>query len=70
MNMQSMTFHFENLFKDKILNEAFNRELSANMKKVLEYSLPIYFDSYAQCYERVFNNFLEKLPLTELFDGL
>jgi hypothetical protein len=37
--MQSMTFHFENLFKDKILNEAFNRELSANMKKVLEYSL-------------------------------
>ncbi|CAH1382499.1 unnamed protein product [Tenebrio molitor] len=70
MDVQSMTFHYENLFKDKILNEAFNRELDANTKKVLEYAFPIYLDSYGQGYERVFNNFLEKVPLTELFDGL
>jgi hypothetical protein len=70
MDVQSMTFHFENLFKDKILNEGFNRELDASTKKVLEYTFPIYLDSYGQGYERVFNNFLEKVPLTELFDGL
>ncbi|KAJ3618490.1 hypothetical protein MTP99_006473 [Tenebrio molitor] len=70
MDVQSMTFHFENLFKDKVLNEAFNRELDANTKKVLEYTFLIYLDGYAQGYERVFNNFLEKIPLTELFDGL
>jgi hypothetical protein len=35
-----------------------------------EYNFPIYLDSYGQGYQRVFNNFLEKVPLTELFDGL
>jgi hypothetical protein len=70
MDVQSMTFHFENLFKDKVLNEAFNRELGVKTKKVLDYNFPIYLDSYGQGYQRVFNNFLEKVPLTELFDGL
>jgi hypothetical protein len=67
---ESLKFHFGNLFKDEILNDGFNREISQNWKTVFEQFGAIYFDSYAQGYGNVLNNFLEKVPLIDLFDGV
>jgi hypothetical protein len=67
---QSMKIHFGNFFKDKILNDAFSDELTANWKNALAYFMSIYSDSYAQAYGDFFNRFLEKVPLAELFDGV
>jgi hypothetical protein len=63
MAPQSVKIHFDNLFKDKILNEGFNRELSADWKKTFVHFGPIYFDSFAQAYDNVFNRFLKKYLL-------
>jgi hypothetical protein len=70
MEPQSMKIYFGNFFKDKILNDAFSHELTANWKKVVAYFMSIYSDSYAQAYGDFFNRFLEKVPLAELFDGV
>ncbi|CAH1382500.1 unnamed protein product, partial [Tenebrio molitor] len=43
---QSMKIYYRNFFKDKVLDDAFSRELTANWKKVVAYFMPIYFDSY------------------------
>jgi hypothetical protein len=65
-----MKIHFDNLFKDKILNDGFSRELSADWKKSFVHFAPIYSDTYAQAYANVFNRFLEIVPLTDLIDGV
>jgi hypothetical protein len=67
---QSVKFYVGNFFKDKILNDAFSHELTANWKKVVAYFVSIYCDKYAQAYGDFFNRFLEKVPLAELFDGV
>jgi ABC-type enterochelin transport system substrate-binding protein len=67
---QSMKIYYRNFFKDKVLDDAFSRELTANWKKVVAYFMPIYFDSYAQSYGNMFNRFLEKVSFAELFDGV
>ncbi|CAH1382494.1 unnamed protein product [Tenebrio molitor] len=67
---QSMKIHFDNLFKDKILNDGFSREMSADWKKSFVHFAPIYSDTYAQAYGNVFNRFLEIVPLTDLIDGV
>ncbi|CAH1382503.1 unnamed protein product, partial [Tenebrio molitor] len=67
---ESLKFHFGNLFKDEILNDGFNREINQNWKTVFEQFKAIYFDSYAQGYGNVLNNFLGKVPLIDLFDGV
>ncbi|CAH1382491.1 unnamed protein product [Tenebrio molitor] len=69
MAPRAMSGRYDNLFKDKALNDAFSREMSADWKKPFGHFSSIYFDSYAQWYGNVFNRFLEKVPLTELFDG-
>jgi hypothetical protein len=69
MDPRSIKFYFGNFFKDKILDDAFSHELTANWEKVLVYFMPIFSDSYAQAYGNLFNRFLEKVPLAELFDG-
>jgi hypothetical protein len=66
---QSMKIHFDNLFKDKILNDGFSREMSADWKKSFVHFAPLFLDSYAQAYGNFFNRFLEIVPLTDLFDG-
>jgi hypothetical protein len=70
MAPQSMSAHFENLLRDKDLNDAFSREMSLHWKISFGYFAPIYLDSYAQSVGNVFNNFLEKVPVAEIFDGL
>jgi hypothetical protein len=70
MAPQSMSAHFENLLRDKDLNDAFSREMSLNWKISFGYFAPIYLDSYAQRCGNIFNTFLEKVPAAELFDGL
>jgi hypothetical protein len=70
LDPQSMKIHYGNFFKDKVLDDAFSRELTANWKKVVAYFMPIYFDSYGQSYGDFFNKFLEIVPLAELFDGV
>jgi hypothetical protein len=67
---QSVKFYVGNFFKEKILNDAFSHELTANWKKVVAYFVSIYCDNYAQAYGDFFNRFLEKVPLAELFDGV
>jgi hypothetical protein len=69
MAPRAMSGRYDNLFKDKALNDAFSREMSADWKKPFGHFSSIYFDSYAQWYGNVCNRFLEKVPLTELFDG-
>jgi hypothetical protein len=66
---QSMKVHFDNLFKDKILNDGFSREMSADWKKSFVQFAPLFLDRYAQAYGNFFNRFLEIVPLTDLFDG-
>jgi hypothetical protein len=70
MAPQSMTAHFKNLFRSKNLEDAFNQEITLNWKQATQYFKSIYFDSYAQGYGDVFNNFLEKVPVAELFGGV
>ncbi|CAH1382501.1 unnamed protein product [Tenebrio molitor] len=70
MAPQSMTAHFKNLFRSKNLEDAFNQEITLNWKQATQYFESIYFDSYAQGYGDVFNNFLEKVPVAELFGGV
>jgi hypothetical protein len=66
----SWKFHFGNVFQDETLNDGFNREVNQNWKTVSEEFKAIYFDSYAQGYGNVLNNFLEKVPVIDLFDGV
>jgi hypothetical protein len=70
MAPRAMSGRYDNLFKDKALNDAFCREISSDWKKPFGQFSSIYFDSYAQGYGNVFNRFLEKVPLTKLFDGI
>ncbi|CAH1382507.1 unnamed protein product [Tenebrio molitor] len=70
MAPQSMSAHFENLLRDKDLNDAFSREMSLNWKISFGYFAPIYLDSYGQRCGNIFNTFLEKVPVAEIFDGL
>jgi hypothetical protein len=67
---ESMTMYFENLFKNKVLNDAFNREMSESWKVILANFSAGYMDSYAKVYGDVFNNFLEVVPLVDLFEGV
>ncbi|KAJ3617212.1 hypothetical protein MTP99_007456 [Tenebrio molitor] len=67
---ESMTFYFENLFKNKVLNDAFNQEMTESWKVVLANLSAGYIDSYAKAYGDVFNNFLEVVPLVDLFEGV
>jgi hypothetical protein len=66
----SISLNYENLFEDKVLNDAFNRELSKNWKLILANFDAIYMDSYAKVYGDVFNNFLQVVPLMDLFAGI
>jgi hypothetical protein len=67
---EPMTFYFENLFKNKVLNDAFNQEMTESWKVVLANLSAGYIDSYAKAYGDVFNNFLEVVPLVDLFEGV
>ncbi|KAJ3617211.1 hypothetical protein MTP99_007455 [Tenebrio molitor] len=67
---ESMTMYFENLFKNKVLNDAFNREMSESWKVIFANFSAGYMDSYAKVYGDVFNNFLEVVPLVDLFEGV
>jgi hypothetical protein len=61
MHPQSMKIYYGHFFKDKILDDAFSHELTANWKKVIAYFMSTYFDSYGQSYGDFFNRFLEKV---------
>jgi hypothetical protein len=67
---ESMTFYYENLFKDKALNDEFNKEMSGSWKEILANFAAGYMDSYAKGYGDVFNHFLEVVPLVDLFEGV
>jgi hypothetical protein len=61
---------FENLFEDEDLNDGFSRAMSHKWREILEELLSIYGDYYGKVYGEVLDNFLSKVPLDELFDGL
>ncbi|KAJ3617208.1 hypothetical protein MTP99_007453 [Tenebrio molitor] len=54
----------------RALNDAFNREMNENWKLIFAKSTTPYLNSYAQIYGDVFNNFLEVVPLVNLFEGV
>ncbi|CAH1379861.1 hypothetical protein MTP99_003687 [Tenebrio molitor] len=70
MQPQDMVFHFDNLLEDKELNDGFSRLLSKNWKIVFEEIIQLYVEIYGRMYSDVFNRFLRKVPVTEIFDGL
>ncbi|KAJ3621585.1 hypothetical protein MTP99_003701 [Tenebrio molitor] len=70
MQPQDMVFHFDNLLEDKELNDGFSRLLSKNWKIVFEEINQLYVQFYGRMYSDVFNRFLRKVPITEIFDGL
>jgi hypothetical protein len=70
MKPVSITFYYENLFKDKALNDAFNREMSESWKEIFDKFSPPYQDTFGKGYAHIFNNFLKVVPLEDLFDGV
>jgi hypothetical protein len=67
---QEMVFQFDNLLEDVELNDAFSRLMSKNWKIVLADTVLLYVQAYSRVYSDVFNRFLRKVPITEIFDGL
>jgi hypothetical protein len=63
MAPRAMSGRYDNLFKDKALNDAFSREMSADWKKPFGHFSSIYFDRYAKGYGNVFNRFVSKTCL-------
>ncbi|KAJ3621577.1 hypothetical protein MTP99_003694 [Tenebrio molitor] len=70
MQPQELIFNFENLLEDKELNDGFNRAMNRKWKPIFNDLAPIYVANYGHAYAAIFNNFLSKVPLMELFDGV
>jgi hypothetical protein len=68
MQPQELIFNFENLFEDKELNDGFNRAMTRKWKKIFNDLASLYVVNYGHAYAAIFNKFLSKLPLEELFD--
>ncbi|CAH1379873.1 unnamed protein product [Tenebrio molitor] len=67
---QELIMNFENLFEDKELNDGFNRAMTRKWKPIFNDFVAIYVANYGHAYAAIFNNFLSKVPLEELFDGV
>jgi hypothetical protein len=70
MQPQELIFNFENLLEDKELNDGFNRAMNRKWKPIFNDLAPIYVANYGHAYAAIFNNFLSKVPLEKLFDGV
>ncbi|XP_068901954.1 circadian clock-controlled protein daywake-like [Tenebrio molitor] len=70
MKPQDVTLLFQNLLKDKELNDAFSRAMSKDWKQVFGGIGYLYAQTYGKTYSVIFNNFLSKVPITEIFNGV
>ncbi|XP_063924913.1 uncharacterized protein LOC135138821 [Zophobas morio] len=65
---RDIRFDFKHLFSNTWLNDEFNSELSAKGSQM--YALVKHYEAiFAPYFGSVFNSFLEKVPVVELFDG-
>jgi hypothetical protein len=67
MQPQGLVALFENLFEEKDLDDGFSRAISQKWREILEDLVSIYVDYCGKAHGQVFDNFLSKVPLDELF---
>ena len=70
MEMEKATFDFKNIFKKGCLDGELSEMMNENWENIAAYFQKTFPKFWISVYERKFNKFLEKVPVSELFDGL
>ncbi|KAJ3652905.1 hypothetical protein Zmor_018830 [Zophobas morio] len=70
MKMKNATFDFKNIFKKGCLNKELNDMMNEKWENILDYFQETFPELWISVFEWMFNNLLEKVPVSELFDGL
>ncbi|KAJ3652900.1 hypothetical protein Zmor_018826 [Zophobas morio] len=66
--IRDFKFDFKQLFSNKILNEEFNNAMDAKGEQIFALFKDIDQAMFSPLFGRMFNAFLEKVPVDELFD--
>ncbi|XP_063923798.1 uncharacterized protein LOC135137947 isoform X1 [Zophobas morio] len=68
IQVQGVTFDYKHFFSNKILNEEFNSAMNAKWRQI--FAIYKSFEwILAPLFGTIFNDFLKKVPVAELFDG-
>mgnify|MGYP005984238269 FL=1 len=67
--IRDFKFDFKQLFSNKVLNEEFNNAMDAKGEQIFSLFKDIDQAMFSPLFGRMFNAFLEKVPVAELFDG-
>ncbi|KAJ3660891.1 hypothetical protein Zmor_005319 [Zophobas morio] len=68
MQLEGIKFGFKQLFSNEILNEEFNSAMSAKWRPLFAH-FKQFVAIFAPRFGTIFNDFLKKVPVAELFDG-
>jgi hypothetical protein len=60
----------KNLFEAEDLNDKFNLAMTKRGKEIVDNLAFVYGDCYAEKYGTVFNNFLSRVFIADLLDGV
>ncbi|XP_063924999.1 uncharacterized protein LOC135138902 [Zophobas morio] len=69
IDAEKMTFDYKNVFKEESLTKKFNDGMDENWQNILDYLLTAFPKFWVSLYIRIFNNLLEKVPVSELVGG-
>ncbi|KAJ3660252.1 hypothetical protein Zmor_004708 [Zophobas morio] len=70
MEAQIITFSYGNLFKNKRLSEDIVAQVNENWEDILQFWQAAVPQVYVNVFEKIFNDFLYRVPVHEIFDGI
>ncbi|XP_063924200.1 uncharacterized protein LOC135138207 [Zophobas morio] len=68
--LDKMTYDFKNIFQEELLNKELNRGMNDNWKNIARFLQATFPTFWITLFQQMFNNVLEKVPASDLFDGL